>query len=352
MGDDDLDDPEWEDIIGNGKLRFKTTRAPPEDAAQPERGNLVTMKTTVRVNDEPQGPPSIVKFRLRERDDVPAAWDIMAEHMKVGEEREVRGHVDYDDRPGLPEGAKLSYVLELVRAVDFATVPLDERLQDATERKNSGNKIFAAGDHARAIAAFRSALTMAELQAGDEADDKHNELKQLTVSCWTNIAVVHLKTGKFNEVLMTTDEALKINPKLSKGLYLRAKAQHNLKKLEEARATVEQGLALDPNNVGLQLLRREIAQEEKAEVERQREVYARMMSGLGKGPAEWYQDENKKATPGDDATKTKISRRWIVLLMAVFAVICVVGAWFMYMNQSFAPVETIIPVARETSGGM
>lgn len=112
-------------------------------------------------------------------------------------------------------------------------------LEQASDAKSEGNKLFGDGRYEEAIAQYDLALQLAPEMSSSV------ELRSI---CYGNRGICFLKLGKYEETIKECTKALELNPSYMKALVRRGEAHEKLEHYEEAIADMKKVLELDPSH--------------------------------------------------------------------------------------------------------
>mmetsp|Transcript_42556 Transcript_42556/g.166117 ORF Transcript_42556/g.166117 Transcript_42556/m.166117 type:complete len:257 (-) Transcript_42556:2103-2873(-) len=83
------------------------------------------------------------------------------------------------------------------------------------------------------------------------SEDQKRDLKALLIAVYGNRSLAHLLIERGEEALADANKALNLNEKWIRGYHRKASALKLMGRLDEARAAIEKGLDIDPNNQAL-----------------------------------------------------------------------------------------------------
>lgn len=126
---------------------------------------------------------------------------------------------------------------------------LNEKLDILSSVKEAGNIFFRNDDFiksARKYKKFTRYYNLFKETTSDKEEIKILEAFQLTNL--TNLAATELKLSDFGDVLVSSNEAIKLDPNNTKAFYRRGVANIELKNYENALDDLKMALKLSPNN--------------------------------------------------------------------------------------------------------
>lgn len=248
------DDAQWIKLTEDGGVQKKILREGTEGAV-PQAGQEITAHYTGTLEDgtkfdssRDRGSP--FKFTLGQGQ-VIKGWDIGFASMLQGEHAILKCTADYaygqNPRPGgvIKPGDTLLFDCELI---SFADKPRElwqmssaEKVQEATNKKELGNKLFAQKQFLEAAAVYAEGAAFL-------ADDAEGDGKDTALACHLNTAQAFLSAQKYTDALNAAQKALKLDSKSVKALFRRAVARRHTGQYDEAQADLAQVLELEPTN--------------------------------------------------------------------------------------------------------
>ncbi|PKA51540.1 TPR repeat-containing thioredoxin TTL4 [Apostasia shenzhenica] len=138
----------------------------------------------------------------------------------------------------------LLFVGRHARLCDFEPkMTFRKALNQASDAKTEGNKLFQAGQYDEALSKYDHSLQIASEITSSE------ELRSM---CHANRAVCFLKLyfalGKYDDTIKECNKALELNPSYVKALIRRGEAHEKLEHYEEAISDMKKIIELDPSN--------------------------------------------------------------------------------------------------------
>jgi len=160
------------------------------------------------------------------------------------------------ERRRLEEKARLDELEMLKQPLrDKTERPLkkSEFISASEKRKQQGNQAIKEDDYDGAIIRYRQALSNFPLIREPFTPEEENEVKQIKLACYLNLALCYLKSpGKETKVIQNCDEALTLEPNNVKALFRRGSAYLANKEYEKAKKDFKAALQSDPNNKAAQ----------------------------------------------------------------------------------------------------
>lgn len=205
---------------------------------------------------------------------------------------------------------------------DYKT--FEEHVEQATVRKDQGNKAHEAHNYRLAITKYTKAQFILELLK-EPTPEQEEAIKQLKVVLALNLAASNLKLEEYEKVKFHCSAALQLDPVNVKGLYRRASACVALQLWEQAHKDTQKLLEIKPDDTLAKHLMKRILQKFQVDDKQQRETYQRIFAKLEEPttPA-LYQDVHNSRELREKAKRTNY--KWIglgilTLLVLVLAVL-------------------------------
>lgn len=206
-------------------------------------------------------------------------WEIGLKTMRRNEiaEFSLPPELAYGERgspPTIPPNARLNFIIELMDwALDdpegqkpVYKMSLEERISKCHEKKNTGGTHFKDGKYDLAIKQYRDIMKLAEISEfrddgklvelesvqlppeSDQDKTQRQELQQMLLVSYLNLALCYLKVNKFEESIANCNLALKQDPQNIKAHFRKGLAYLPTNDYEKALKQFEIVLELDPNN--------------------------------------------------------------------------------------------------------
>jgi hypothetical protein len=204
-------------------------------------------------------------------------WSVGVATMKVGERSKFTIDSEYGygasgSPPKIPGGATLIFDIELLEILgdeeEYKTN--EEAIAAAEELCRAAAETFKAGDFNASVKTYKKALDIIEMKYGDDLND-------ITLRLQRNLAVSYAKVLNWKESLSFAEKVLKKEANDPRALLRKTEANLRLGNLVEARKALTQGLAVTKNGPPFVALRGEIEAEEKAERQRETELFKKMV---------------------------------------------------------------------------
>lgn len=254
-----------------------------EGAETPEDGAEVTVHYTGTLEDGTEFDSSVSRgspfnFTLG-AGSVIQGWEIGLKTMKRNEiaEFSLPPELAYGERgspPTIPPNARLNFTIELMDWAHYDPesrkpvykMSLEERLAKCYEKKSSGGEHFKEGKYDLAIRQYRDIMKLAEIsefrddgkvvelessqQPQETAREKSqkDELKQMLLISYLNLALCYLKNNKLKECIINCDHALELDQNNVKAHFRKGLAYLPTNDYEKALKQFETVLEIDPNN--------------------------------------------------------------------------------------------------------
>lgn len=282
----------------------------------PEDGAEVTVHYTGTFEDGSEFDSSISRgspfnFTLGEGS-VIKGWEIGLKTMKRNEiaEFSLPPELAYGERgspPTIPPNTRLNFTIELM---DWAhcdseshkpvyKMSLEERLAKCHEKRTAGGTHFKEGRYDLAIRQYRDIMKLAEIsefrddgkvvelesseapQLPPETErerEQKQELKQMLLVSYLNLALCYLKNKKLKECISNCDQALQIDPKNVKAHFRKGLAYLPTNDYEKALKQFETVLEIDPNNSEAKSQKSACALALKSYYQKQKDIYKNLFS--------------------------------------------------------------------------
>ncbi|CAE8671012.1 unnamed protein product, partial [Polarella glacialis] len=289
----------------NGLVLFREAPGAPEKAATPSDGAKVTVDLEVfEVPDSSCLGRAFASGSLSLRlplqrlqlvagngdESLPEEMELAIPRLKQGVASEVlcRRYGGMEDTHGRSApwkvlsdcvGKTLLFKLNLVEAEDLclATLPANERLDYAKDRKEAGSRFFKRGCSEAALERYSLAAELLGHIDDIKDSSQNKEAKEVRTLCELNAAACLLKLENWRGAEAVCSAVLRQNPDNEKALFRRAKAL--LAQGDGPRAQVDLRKVLDANPGNGEA--RQMLQEARREgrgTAREKKVYAKMLS--------------------------------------------------------------------------
>ncbi|KAL0030965.1 hypothetical protein WJX79_005290 [Trebouxia sp. C0005] len=187
---------------------------------------------------------------------LPEAIDMTVRLMTPGEVAliTVPSQYAYDGRPdrppGMPEGAKVEWEVELIsfqKQPDWERAEPDAKIKHAGELKDQGNLAFKAGRLKPARSKYTKALRLADRIFDLETEEQAEAASFVKTACLVNLANCAHREQHFGEALDWCNKALMESHNHAKALYRRAMAFAALGELDKAQQDFVKWKEVDPS---------------------------------------------------------------------------------------------------------
>lgn len=304
-GDDDGEEREEEDecdILGNKQLIKRIIKKAPASAKRPNRGDLVTITFTGKLEDG-----TIVekeeRFQCHVGDyEVVQGLDMVLPMMHVGEQAQLT----VDPRFGygtiglkkensgetvVPPNAHLIYDLELldVKYEDFADLKTFDILRKyGARKKERANYFYKRVEYNNAIHLYRRALDYLDNRDGDPEAEFGKEDLELSNSdsqslledrliVYNNLAMAQIKIGAFDAALQSVEHVLRCQPNNSKALYRKGRVLEGKADTQGAIKLFQKVATLEPDNRAVQSDLARLFIKARREEHNEKEMYQKML---------------------------------------------------------------------------
>ncbi|CAH1254168.1 FKBP8 [Branchiostoma lanceolatum] len=318
-------DPEWLDILGNGKLKKKVIVKGGDESTRPRPGQDVTIwsrgrledGTTVDQHDE-------ITFGLQERD-VIQAWDICVSLMGMGETCEVivdalYAYGSHGREPDIPENATITYELQLLNAQDkpdLFTMSVDDKCTLGDKKRERGNFWYSRNDFMLACHCYEQAVKILESSSKEKSEPDSEIVKQMDdirLKSYNNMAAAQLKAKNYDTAKKSCEAVLAIHPDNVKGLFRLGKVYAGKGNLDKAISCLRKAINLEPETKIIHNELSKLVKQQTSQKEKERHMYRKMMGDIGN-------------SPNGGGTSTNIWK-WGLVLGASAAALCAIGLGF------------------------
>lgn len=239
-------------------------------------------------------------------------WEIGLKTMKRNEiaEFSLPPELAYGERgspPTIPPNSRLNFIIELMDWVldDPETqkpvyrMTLEERIAKCQEKKNAGGNHFKDGKYDLAIRQYREIMKLAEVSEfrddgkvveldscqntqlppeSEQEKAQRQELKQMLLVSYLNLALCYLKVNKLKECIANCDQALELDPKNVKAHFRKGLAYLPTNDYEKALKQFETVLEIDPNNAEAKSRKNACTMALRTYYEKQKDIYKNLFS--------------------------------------------------------------------------
>lgn len=196
---------------------------------------------------------------------------------------------------GVPPNAALRADVELVDFVkekESWELKGDEQLAASDKYRDLGNTYFKAGDYARALRRYNSALKAVESDYNLKEEAQKAQAKAKKVLAQINIAAVQLKLGEYRLAADAAALAVGLDAGNVKALFRRGSALLELGEWDQASKDLKKALELDPTNAAAAAALRTVGQRLAAQRASDKQRYGGMFDKIAKME---QAEEKKKA---------------------------------------------------------
>ena len=230
-------------------------------------------------------------------------WDEGFASMKVGEKATLKIRHDYGygktgSPPKIPPEAELDFEVELLgfseKLKEKWQMNETELAAAAEKMKQAGTDAFKAKDYDGAVAQYTKAVDYA---GGEDGEPVPDATKALFVSCWSNIAMCHVKQQDWADAIKACNQVLEHDDSNLKALYRRGLSNIYLGDFKKAKADLMAAYKLDNANKdvrkALATLKKESAKAKQKEKAAFGGLFAKASGGL-------YEDKKGVIQPSED----------------------------------------------------
>jgi len=191
--------------------------------------------------------------------------------------RRIVGGTDYKKFENLAKETDLEEVKNLERTKDALKMgcnndfrkerqlldkPSKDKIEACKVFKNEGDDLIKEKKYADAVLSYEKALLQLFYTFSDDPEEDR-QVDKLKAAINMNIAMCKINLGKFDEAINCSNEALRVDKNNLKALYRIAFSYFKLDKYEEAKKSIQDGLAIDPKEKLFFDLRQQIEDKEK-----------------------------------------------------------------------------------------
>jgi len=144
----------------------------------------------------------------------------------------------------------------------------EEYAAAALKIKGYGNEYFKKGEFEKALEKYEKAFRYLEPVSKPDKEQK--------IAILLNKATCSFKLKRYEEVLESSNEALKIDPQNVKGLFKRAQAKAATKEYDDAKKDLLEALKVDPKNADVRQEFEKVKQQQEAYKKQQAKMYSNM----------------------------------------------------------------------------
>ncbi|XP_053220232.1 peptidyl-prolyl cis-trans isomerase FKBP8-like isoform X1 [Podarcis raffonei] len=266
----------WEDLREDKSLRKRLVKSSPEGGSWPQLGQEVTVKMLGILEDH-----SLVEkdqkltFVLGQGEAI-QALDLGVLSMQLGEialflagPACAYGHLGRE--PDIPKDATLLYEVTLLHvqdSPDLLLLPTMERLSLGNQKREWGNFHFERGDYQQALHSYQQALHVLSLPGTDcPSQEEEEELHDHRVKCLNNCAAAQLKLKLLDEALASCNEVIQLDPENIKALYRKGKLLSERGEDQAATTVLKRALQLEPTTKAIHAELSKLARRQRGQLE-------------------------------------------------------------------------------------
>jgi len=295
-------EPEWEDILGSGKLMKKTVIKSDEEGERPGVGQVVAIMTEGKLENGFQiDLNERLEFTIGDND-VIQAFEIIARLLKVGEVVEVKtdprfAYGKLGRAPDVPPNAEIHYVMALMEIkppFEYEKMSPLKRLDHGLAKKERGNVLFKREEYSQAIVSYTKAVKILDTDSGGSGDASGtaSDLQKILdekMKVYNNLAATQMKLLAYDQAIKSCDSVIKLQPNNVKALFRKGQALESKKDTAEALVYFKRSLKLDPNSKRIKQDVDRLSKLAKQQEDKEKKLYAKML-----GTSESPKAESKK----------------------------------------------------------
>ncbi|XP_053128717.1 peptidyl-prolyl cis-trans isomerase FKBP8-like isoform X2 [Hemicordylus capensis] len=266
----------WEDLLEDKQLRKRRVRGGQGEGSRPQRGQEVTVKLLGVLEDQSlvEKDPKLT-FVLGQEEAI-QALELGVLSMQLGEvalflARPACAYGSLGREPDIPKEAALLYevtLLQVQAGPDLALLPATERLSLGTQKREWGNFHFERGEHQRALHSYQLALEVLSLpEAAGLSREEEQQLREQQAKCLNNCAAAQLKLQRPEEALASCNEVLGLDPDNVKALSRKGKLLSERGEDQAAMAVLKRALQLEPSTKAIHAELSKLARRQRGQLE-------------------------------------------------------------------------------------
>lgn len=322
--------PEWEDILGTGRLHIKRI----SDGS----GEQVNRTSSIKIQISVPSVPFDIKFGTNECelkvhstlevllgdqiDPVPGAIELALHGLAAGGEIAIRSHKDL--RGDLPDEFQVK-VLEIMDT---------DNLKQAEESKNLGNKCYKSADYEKAVRYYERGIGY--INEYQSENDTSEEAKDLWIKISKNLGRSFFKLGKNGPSLDKFDEILNLLPNDLDVLLLKVEVLSKENKLDVLLSTCKLVLSLDKVDEKTKDKIKGRIEKAKMAMQKQDERYKKMcqrMAGVSTQKSNPVESQVQAPVPAAAASNGENSFSTVLIGGALVAVVASIVAFAFYREK-------------------
>ncbi|XP_014670903.1 PREDICTED: peptidyl-prolyl cis-trans isomerase FKBP8-like isoform X2 [Priapulus caudatus] len=231
-------------------------------------------------------------------------------------ELKINARFAYGERgrlPDIPSNATVTYQLSLLGiydAPDLDSLLLSDRIAMGDSKRERGNYLYSREEYSDAINSYSKALKVLDdsniRHSKEESTTSLQELQDLRLKCFNNLAAAQLKIDAHTAALQSCDNVLKVQPDNVKALFRKGKVLGATGETQEAILVLRKALKLEPE---MKIIHQELSRlvgKHQREEESSKEMYRRMMGEM--------------TTLTDKSTNSKNTSMWTKVAISVGAI--------------------------------
>jgi len=322
--------PEWEDILGTGRLHIKRISA--------GSGEQVNRTSSIKIQISVPSVPFDIKFGSNECelkhhstlevllgdqiDLVPGAIELALHGLAAGGEIAIRSHKDL--RGDLPDEFQVK-VLEIMDT---------DYIKQAEESKNLGNKCYKSADYEKAVRYYERGIGyINEYQSENKTSE---EVKDLWIKISKNLGRSFFKLGKNGPSLDKFDEILNLLPNDLDVLLLKVEVLSKENKLDVLLSTCKRVLSLEQVEEKTKDKIKGRIEKAKMAMQKQEERYKKMcqrMAGVSTQKTNPIESKVQAPVPAAASSNGENSFSTVLIGGALVAVVASIVAFAFYREK-------------------
>eukprot|EP00127_Corallochytrium_limacisporum_P003596 Clim_evm79s150 gene=Clim_evmTU79s150 len=321
----------YEDLLGSGDLLYKVIEPSQRHSQDLSPGQHVTVRYVLlpmefskdlSVETFAQETPKDIDTVLGD-DDVCSAFDLVVRMLHKGDSCIIKSRArfafaEFGNGSNIGPNQDIAIYVTVKEVGDMRPPPevmtAEQRVNSAEGRKERGNEVLHTGDIQGAFNIYNKAVSFL-VEDGVKDAVQLQQIRATRAVCLNNRAFAEIKLKEPKKARTTLKEVLELDEKNVKALYRMALSHESTKEYEEAVWYYTSCLGEDPNNGSAKVGLARCKEARKAEVQKQRDAYSKMIDGYSGGRA-----ESESSSGGDktvDPRKPMVTKLEIAMAIAL-----------------------------------
>ncbi|KAK9862962.1 hypothetical protein WJX84_007718 [Apatococcus fuscideae] len=289
----------WKKVekVTDDGLVVKKTLKESKEWKRPNEEAMVKLHMVGRLQDgtvfDDRGHGSPVEITI-DGEEVVEGMDLALLKMKEGEKAEIRIAAQYAFGPEgsssmavpVPPNATVFYTVELLsleKAKEGYEMQDEEKVEEASIRKDKGNALFKQSKFGRASKKYKKAIDLIDYDSKFEGDLRSRS-RDIKKGANLNLAACHLRLKQYKDARQACDKVLENDPANVKALYRRAQALMGSQDYLEAEQDIKAALERDASNRDVQALHKRCRTEQAVQNRKEAKLYSNLFAKMSKLP--------------------------------------------------------------------